>query len=149
MHLMYLRKKLYKLRPLGRSMLTSEFETKLDWKGVSRFQKLSEKFIIKFEDRVDFESITQYQYNRLSINFIRKYQNKMEWEYISRKKSLPEDFMIEFKDKLNWKSISRFQYLEYDFIKNNIDKLDIDILLSGNNISDQTKEKLKIYCEIL
>ena len=42
-----------------------------------------------------------YDENVLSKEFFREFQNKVDWEYISQYKKLSEDFIREFKDKVD------------------------------------------------
>jgi hypothetical protein len=44
--------------------------------------ELSEKFIREFQDKVDWEFISRYQ--KLSEDFIREFKVKVEWNFISR-----------------------------------------------------------------
>ena len=73
---------------------------KLDWKYISRYQKLSEEFIREFQDKVDWRCISGYQ--KLSEEFIREFQDKVQWEYISICQKLSEEFIGEFKDKITF-----------------------------------------------
>ena len=52
-----------------------KFADKVNWKCISKYQKLSEYFIKEFADIVDWECISIYQ--TLSENFIREFQNKV------------------------------------------------------------------------
>ncbi len=70
------------------------------WKMVCGWQVLSEDFIRKFADKVDWHSISSHQ--EISENFIREFQDKVDWKMISQKKNLSEDFIREFQDKFNW-----------------------------------------------
>ena len=76
--------------------------------------KLSEKFIEKFQDKVDWDLISEYQ--KLSECFIRKFQNKVSWDDISACQKLSEDFIEEFQDKVEWFFISQHQKLSEKFI---------------------------------
>ncbi len=53
----------------------------LNWKNISRFQKLSEDFIREFQDRVNWDHIPRYQ--ELSKDFIREFRDRVEWNNIS------------------------------------------------------------------
>ena len=53
-----------------------------DWECISKYQKLSEEFITKFQEHVDWYWISAYQ--TLSEEFITKFQDKVDWYLISR-----------------------------------------------------------------
>lgn len=46
------------------------------------------------------------QYQTLSEDFIRKFKNKVDWEKISQYQELSEDFIREFKNKVHWVPIT-------------------------------------------
>ena len=85
----------------------------------------------------------------LPEEFIRKYHDKVNWFIISRCQKLSENFIVEFQDRVDWGNISYFQKLSRKFIKNNFDKLNIKFLLENENISEEIKQELQIYSEIL
>ena len=86
----------------------------LNWYYISEYQKLSEEFIEKFQDKVDWYCISVYQ--KLSEEFITKFQYKVHWSYISQFQKLSEEFIEKFQDKLNWTYISKYQKLSEEFI---------------------------------
>ena len=117
-----------------------EFKDKVDWNGISRYQKLSENFIREFKDKVSWIYISSNQ--KISEDFIREFKNKIDWLYISYNQNLSEDFIKEFKDKVNWYGISYNQKLSKDFIREFKDK--IDIKMQKANFKEKSyKTKLK------
>ena len=70
---------------------------------ISECQKLSENFIRKFQDRVNWMYISTYQ--KLSEDFIREFQDNVHWLTISKNQKLSECFIREFQDKVKvyWK----------------------------------------------
>ena len=57
----------------------------VDWSGISRYQKLSEEFIEEFIDKVDFYYIQQNAiFPEFSIEFVLKYHKKVDWSYIQK-----------------------------------------------------------------
>ena len=64
---------------------------KVNWTNISRYQKLSEDFIEKFQDKVYWPYISEYQ--KLSEDFIEKFQDKVDWSYISKYQKLSDDFI--------------------------------------------------------
>jgi len=62
---------------------------------------------------------------------------------------LSENFIIEFKDRVDWNYISSWQKLSLKFIKDNIGKLKNLWLFENENISEEVRQDLKMYIEIL
>ena len=91
------------------------FNDKVDWIYISTRQKLSEEFIEKYKDRVNWYDISMYQ--KLSEEFIEKFENKVYWNNISMYQKLSEEFIEKYKDRLNWHRISEYQKLSDEFIK--------------------------------
>lgn len=94
-------------------------------------QNLSETFIEKFKDKIDWYGVCNNQ--KLSEDFIRKYQDKVDWETISYRQKLSEEFIEEFSHKLDWQCISEEQNLSKEFIIKHFNKLDTDSLFINKN----------------
>ena len=92
-----------------------EFKDKVDWYFISAYHHLSEDFIREFEDKVNWVCISEYQH--LSEDFIREFKDKVDWDFISVYQHLSEDFIREFEDKVNWVCISVNQRLSEEFIR--------------------------------
>jgi len=86
----------------GNSILSEQFierfQDKLDWGTVSRYQKLSEPLIERVKDKVDWEYISIFQ--KLSEPFIEKFAANVHWGFINRYQDLSVTFKEKFKDKL-------------------------------------------------
>ncbi len=65
-----------------------------DWYEISRFQNLSESFIIEFKDHVHWRCIWVYQ--TLSEAFIVKHAKKEDWFFIGQNKNLQRDFLNKY-----------------------------------------------------
>ena len=87
----------------------------LFWNYISGYQKLSEAFIEKYADKVDWYCISAYQ--QLSEDFINKYSDMVDWENISIYQKLSETFIEKYADKVNWICISIYQKLSENFIR--------------------------------
>jgi hypothetical protein len=44
-------------------------------------------------------------YQKLSEAFIEKYKDRVDWDYISKHQKLSHDFIIKYKDKIYWNCI--------------------------------------------
>ena len=106
----------------------------VDWYYISSYQVLSEQFIEKYSDKVNWkQGISRYQ--RLSESFIEKYKDKVDWVYISIYQTLSEQFIERFSDMVDWDNIIYFQKLSYEFLEKNLYKysLYIDNLCNSTN----------------
>ena len=81
--------------------------------NISMYQKLSEDFIERNKDRVDWECISINQ--KLSEDFIERNKDWVDWDCISYYQKLSEDFIERYKDRVWWTWISRYQKLSEDF----------------------------------
>jgi len=90
------------------------FEHEKDFKALSK-KKLSEDFIREFEDKVNWYRISKYQV--LSESFIREFEDRVNWKEISEYQVLSESFIREFEDRVNWERISKYQKLSENFIR--------------------------------
>ena len=79
---------------------------KLNWKYLAAKQILSEKLMNKFADLLDWETVSKYD---LSEDFMRRHADKLYWWYISEKKYLSEGFIREMKDYVDWDRIWQYQ----------------------------------------
>lgn len=104
-----------------RKLAADDDNNHLNWKCISKNQRLSCEFIYEFKDRVDWDSISRYQ--TLSETYIRIFKNKVNWHLVSRYQTLSEDFILEFSDRVDWEMITRYQTLSEDFILNNYRKV--------------------------
>jgi hypothetical protein len=74
------------------------FSEKVDWKCISKDQKLSEDFIREFQHKVDWKYISRWQ--TLSEKFIREFQHKVDWKYLPKYQKLSKKFIREFQRKI-------------------------------------------------
>ena len=71
----------------------------MNWTYISGTQKISEKLIEKYKDKVHWGYISAYQ--TLSEDFIRKFADEVNWNSIFKfQKNLSPEFREEFKDRL-------------------------------------------------
>jgi hypothetical protein len=79
------------------------------------------------------------RYN-LSEEFIRKYQNKVDWIEISNCQKLSESFIIEFQDKVNWNLICLKQVLSAEFLIEYQNKINFYHLLRNKELGNYNKK---------
>lgn len=104
---------------------------KLDIDNVCKYQRLHYNFIDelveKYNVKVNWDFISIHQ-KITNINFLEKYKYKLNWRYISIYRPLTEEIILKFKDYLDMVSLCTFQKLSFNFIKDNINNLPLDIL---------------------
>ena len=76
----------------------------INWKEISKFKFLNEKFIRLFKDNLYWKYICKYQI--LNKKFIKEFKNKIFWKNITKYQKLDIDFIKEFVDYLDWNNIS-------------------------------------------
>jgi len=127
-----------------------EFQDKVKWNIISHSQILSEEFIEEFKNEIDWETFTCNRF--MTEDLARKYKDKINWANLYPYFKMSEEFIIEFQDKFGeylWKEISSFQNLSLKFIKDNIEKLDIELLVKNKIISEEIKKGLRMYSDVL
>jgi len=72
----------------------TELYNRVDWEQVSLRNDLTEEFIIKFEQKINFYFIP---YKDLSLYFIRRYRHLLNWDRLSKRDNLDKEFYIEFQ----------------------------------------------------
>jgi hypothetical protein len=96
--------------------------TEDEWKEISKYQKLNEDFIKKYEDRVIWHYISGHQI--LSEKLIEKYKDRVNWVCISMFQKLSEKFIYKYRDRVYWDLISEYQILSEELIEKYKDRVD-------------------------
>lgn len=125
---------------------------KIIWKEFCRDNILTEGFMEKYIQYIDFESISRYQ--SLSEEFIEKYKDKVDWYYICSHQIMSEEFMDKMYDYLIIdKVIIKHKKLKEWFIDKYLDDINIITLVINQrlklNYIFQLMKKInfKIYSE--
>ena len=112
----------------------------MNWEQISQqYKYLSEDFIEKYADKIDWNAISIYQ--KLSEDFIDKHTNKVYWSAISRYQKLSEDFIDKHTDKVDWNCISRYQKLSEDFIDKHTNKVYWSAISIYQKLSEDSIDK--------
>jgi hypothetical protein len=111
----------------------------VDWDCISQFQKLSEEFIKKYNNKVYWIYISIYQ--KLSESFIERNIDNVIWRYISEYQKLSESFIEKYSDKVNWDRISEYQTLSEELIEKHINKVDWWYISKFQKLSESFIEK--------
>lgn len=101
----------YRTRFLSERII-DKYQKKLDWDGVTSFQKLSSEFIFSHLHRISYGRLFQDQIvsselldSLLSYNF----PEKLDWRSISKNVILTREQLRKYKDHLDWQYISLYQ----------------------------------------
>ena len=128
---------------LSKFKLSEEFiekyQDKVNWNNVSQFQSLSEKFMEKHFDKLNSKLISEYQV--LSESFIERHKNDLDWNNISKYQALSESFIERYSFKLDWFYIAKYQKLSEQFIERNLRFLDFFDVLTYQKLSESFIEK--------
>ena len=93
------------------------------WYYISQCQKLSEKFIEKYQDKINWNLISKNQNVKLSESLIEKYQDKINWNNISEYQLLSENFIKKYQDKINFSLLLKNKKILKNIIKEEIVKI--------------------------
>lgn len=124
-----------------------KFAKNIDWEQACISQNLSCEFIDKYYIKLRLYLYEIAKYQKLSEDFMRKHKNDLDWDLISEYQNLSESFIEEMSDYVNWTWISEKQKLSKEFIVRNSDKLNIVRLLQ-RKISLPTELKNSDYVKI-
>jgi hypothetical protein len=69
----------------------------LNWSFISQFQQLSSEFILKHQDKINWEVFVQ---NQLSMKIFRAFSHKLNWQLVKHHYYLPDQFVAEFSHLL-------------------------------------------------
>ena len=93
--------------------LSNEFMQKImteeAWKELSNDFNWSETLLEKYQDKVDWNVISENRYIRWTIPMIQKFKNRINWDKFSEyidEEVVTEDIIETFKDKWNWHNLS-------------------------------------------
>ena len=115
------------------------------WACISIWQKLSEEFIDRHADKLNWFYISCKQ--RLSEKLIEKHKDKVDWVCISGQQKLSEDFIRRHATDVDWSRICNHQILSEEFIEEFVDRIPnagVWVLISwGQKLSEAFIERHK------
>ena len=98
---------------MATKVLSNEFmqniATDEAWKELSSSFNWSEALLEKYQDKVNWDEISENRNIRWTIPMIQKFQKKLNWERFSEyadENILTESFIEAFKDKWDWNKLS-------------------------------------------
>ena len=145
---------------MATKVLSNEFmqniATEEAWKELSGNFNWSETTLEKYQDKVNWDDISENRNIRWTIPMIQKFQKKINWEKFSDfadENTLTERFIEAFKDKWNWHNLSNNGNVELtdELLEKYADRWDWGEIIDSyyNNIYDKRAiefyEKYKEY----
>ena len=98
---------------MATKILSNEFMQKImteeAWKELSNDFNWSEALLEKYQDKVDWNEISENRNIRWTIPMIQKFKNRINWEKFSDyivEEVVAENIIETFKDKWNWHKLS-------------------------------------------
>lgn len=114
------------------------------WKELSGDFKWTESLLEKYQDKVDWQEVSENRDILWTIPMIQKFKNRIDWDKFSRNantETLSEAFLDAFKDKWNWAELSSNSNLElsHNLLEKYADKWNWEeiIDLYGCNLYDE------------
>ena len=105
--------------------LSNEFMQKImteeAWKELSGDFNWSEALLEKYQDKVDWNEISENRYIRWTVPMIQKFKNRINWEKFSQyidEEVVTKNIIETFKEKWNWHELSENTniVLSYDLL---------------------------------
>lgn len=118
----------------------------IDWRSVSRYQKLSENKIDMFASYVHWPYISIYQ--KFSQSFVEKYMYMLSWSNVSLNLLIDEEILVKNANKLNWLNIGiSKRQLSEEFIRNYRDDLHMKFVSSNQKLSVKFMDEIFEYLD--
>jgi len=89
-------------------------------------KRLSEEFIEKYKNKLNWEKICMYQ--KLSENFINKHRLYVYWKNISMCQKLSEQFIINNSKYVDWTNIAIYQNVSSNLLEKFSHKINYNLL---------------------
>ena len=107
---------------MATKVLSNEFMQKImneeAWKELSEDFNWSEAMLEKYQDKVDWNEISENSNIRWTVPMIQKFKSRINWESISEnidEKIMTESILETFKDKWNWHKLSSNERLSLSY----------------------------------
>ena len=148
---------------MATKVLSNEFmqniATEEAWKELSANFAWSEAMLEKYQDKVNWDEVTENRNIRWTTPMIQKFQKKINWDKFSEyadENVLTEPIIDAFKERWNWQELSENSDLPltYDLLEKYADKWDWERIIDsyGRDIYDKYAiefyEKFKDYIPV-
>jgi hypothetical protein len=109
-----------------------------NWHKIWSKQKITYDFILENEAFIEWHALSSNK-EAISFELVRQFHNKLIWQELT-KHGIHESLIAQFIHKMDffcWINVSQFTQLSESFIKQYIDKLDINMVLRCQNVSEE------------
>lgn len=117
----------------GSQKLSEEFieryADRVNWEEVFIYQEISYKFESKHESRVCFDAMSK-EYN-LNLTTLKRYEERLNWDIISRFHRDVSMLIKEFPSRINWNKLSGNKHVSSDIYNLYNDQLNVQIIVSN------------------
>ena len=126
------------------------------WKELSRDLNWTEALLEKFQDKIDWQELSENRNILWTIPMLQKFKHRINWDKLSRyadEKVLTENCIETFKEKWNWSELSNNYSITNQLLEKFADKWDWESVIDGynNNLfsSDSAIEFYERYKEYI
>ena len=139
---------------MATKVLSNEFmqniATEEAWKELSGKFNWSEVLLEKYQDKVDWDEISENRIIRWTIPMIQKFQKKINWDKFSdyaEENILTESYIEAFKEKWNWHNLSNNSSLPMtdELLEKFADRWDWEQLIDNYGGSLYDKRAIEFY----
>ena len=123
-----------------------DMNLKIWWRNVAWYQTMTEDFILKHINLMDWDCISCNQ--SLTEDFIEKHKDRLHWKYLSTYVPLSENLIDKYSDKVDWKDILEPQELSEPFILKHQDKISWTFLMKNCHLDKEFFERNKHLIEV-
>lgn len=110
-------------------------EQEPDWDLISKHFKLSEEFMRKYSDKLNWMNLCIYQF--MSVNFMREFIIHLKFPFLAFYQVLDFEFLKDYAPRLKWNHVSRHQHLTEDMIRYFQHRVDWDNISTYQKLSEE------------
>jgi len=118
------------------------FNKYIDWDEVSS-QPLSDVFIRKYKDKLNWYCLSLYQNFYKYPELIIEFRDRIIWRNIFKNKRLPEKIIELFADRVDWSKLAEHVKLSTDFIRKYSERLEWFDICSCQRLSEEFIREFK------
>ena len=139
---------------MATKVLSNEFmqniATEEAWKELSSNFSWTEAMLEKYQDKVNWDEISENRNIRWTLPMIQKFQKKINWDRFSEyadENVLTEPIIEAFKDKWNWRELSGNSDVEltYELLEKYADYWDWEVIIDSYRHSIYEKYAIEFY----
>lgn len=97
-----------------------EFQDYIDMDACTYVGQRTFDFIREFKDKISF---THYFGQKLSEKQMEEFKDRLDWEWVSQRIPMSEKTILKYSERITWDHLERFQDLSQEFIEKYKDKI--------------------------